>query len=192
MSNARVPAAIKDKPRRRFYEAVVFLHVVTLAWQRNRQPVSDEFIVPNSSTTEANFKDFVNRLSQFCDFKLGGDFVTAFTVLDFQHRIQYRFACNRANRNQLKKISTFIIDLLRTLRDVELTDGLEQKLLEKVLAHGRVRVHTYLGALNNACRECIGTKPADKASLDQLHQLRKAASHADFGKLEPDICEQRL
>lgn len=180
---------IKEKPRRRFYEAVVFLHAVTQAWQLNRQSVSHDLTAPNNRSHDANFKELVNKLSQFCDIKLGGDFVTAFTVLDLEDRVQYRFACNRANKKQLERTTTFVTDLLEALRDLEPTDASGQILLEKVLAHCRVRVHTYLGALKNACRECIGTEAVENASLDRLRQLEMAARNADFGSLESDICE---
>lgn len=197
MSNARVPALIKDKPRRRFYEAVVFLHAVTQAWQRNRQAVShDASTPPKTSSLDGIFKDFVNRLSQFCDIKLGGDFVTAFTVLDREDRIEYRFACNRANQSQLGRMSTFVTELLTMLREEEESNTAEdgghdhhQALLEKVLTHCRVKIHTYLRALKTSCRECLATNPAEKASLEQLRQLEKAAAYADFGSLEPNECK---
>lgn len=197
MSNARVPAPIKDKPRRRFYEAVVFLHAVTQAWQRNRQAVShDASTSLKNSSLDGIFKEFVNRLSQFCDIKLGGDFVTAFTVLDREDRIEYRFACNRANQKQLGRMSTFVTELLTMLReggDNPVEDGenddYHHALLEKVLTHCRVKIHTYLRALKTACRECLATNPAETASLEQLRQLEKAAAHADFGSLEPNECK---
>lgn len=189
MSSAESLATIKGKLRRRFYEAVVFLHAVTQAWQLNRQAVSHDCASANSGSLELNFKEFVNILSQFCDIKLGGDFVTAFTVLDREDRIQYRFACNRANQRQLERTSAFVTDLLTTLRDGEASDNLDQVLLEKVLAHCQMRVHTYLGAFQTACRECIGTQPADEASLEQLQQLVKAAKDADEARKESELCE---
>lgn len=195
MSNARVPATIKGKCRRRFYESVVFLDAVTQAWQLNRQSVSHDIASPTGDTSlEANFKDFVNRLSQFCDVKLGGDFVTAFTVLEFPDRIQYRFACNRTNKEQLEKTAAFVSDLLVTLRHVVQSSppppvGLEQILLEKVLAHCRMRVRSYLRAFKAACRECIATQPADQASLAQLRQFKEAAADADFASINTETCE---
>ncbi|KAJ4404436.1 hypothetical protein N0V82_010499 [Gnomoniopsis sp. IMI 355080] len=137
MSYAKSPATMNQKLRRRFYEPVVFLHAVTRAWQLNRQAVSHDFASVNTGSLEVNFKEFVNRLSQFCDIKLGGDFVTAFTVLDREDRIQYRFACNRAGKSQLERASAFVTDLLTTLRDGEASNNLDQVLLEKVLAHCR-------------------------------------------------------
>lgn len=199
MSNARVPAPIRGKPRRRFYEAIVFLHAVTQAWQRNRQAVShDATRPPQNSSLESIFKDFVNRLSEFCDIKLGGDFVTAFTVLDREDRIEYRFACNRANRKQLGRMATFVTELLHMLREEDgepLDDDYghhHQALLEKVLTHCRVRIHTYLRALKTACRECLATNPAEQASLEQLRELQAAAKYADFAGLEPNLCKIHL
>lgn len=198
MSNASKPAPIREKPRRRFYEAVVFLHAVTQAWRRNRQEVShDAATPPKHSSLESIFKDFVNRLSQFCDIKLGGDFVTAFTVLDREDRIEYRFACNRANQKQLGRMSTFVTELLTMLRNegegqpLDSVNG-HQALLEKVLTHCRVKIHTYLRALKTACRECLATNPTERASVEQLRQLEDAAKYADFGNLEPDICKLHL
>lgn len=122
--------------------------------------------------------------------------MTAFTVLDREDRIEYRFACNRANQKQLGRMAAFVTELLTMLREEEGTPvnggNDNQALLEKVLTHCRVKIHTYLRALKTACRECLATNPAERASVEQLRQLEDAAKYADFGSLEPDICKLHL
>lgn len=158
----------------------------------NRQPVSHDLATWQSPVPfEAKFKDFVNILAQFCDVKLGGDSVTAFAVLDRQDRLEYRFACNRMNKNRLTRMQNSVTDLLQTLRntppggpgDVDLV------LLEKVLVHCRTRIHSYLGYFKAACRDCVRTNPGDSRLVDQLNQFTKAASKADFKNMPDEECE---
>lgn len=191
MANSKLPAPIKKDLRNRFYAAVVFLSALNRACAVHRQPASHELTRSSNNSFEATFKDFVNRLSQFCDIKLGGDSVTAFTVLDLQDRVQYRFACNKMNKSRLTKMSDFVTDLLTALRTTTNLDGkLKQVLMERVLDHCRTRVHSYLGAFKAACRACLETKPADRGIVDQLNILKKAASEADFKSHPCDVCEQ--
>lgn len=196
MLNSRSPALIKKDLRYRFYSAVLFLSAVTGACVTNRRRASSHDLTTwhADGSFEATFRDFVDKLSQFCDVKLGGDSVTAFVVLDRQDRIQYRFACNRMNKSRLTRIASFVTDLLETLRAVvgspagSAPDS-QLVLLQKVLVHCRTRVHSYLGYFKDACRACVRTRPADAACVDQLRRFIEAASAADFKSMADDECE---
>lgn len=185
----RVPEGVEPVLQRRFYQAVIFLYAVTTACITNRQPVPSELAWHPDFSLNTTFKDFVNTLCQFCDVKLGGDSVTAFTVLDLQHRIQYRFACNRRNKSQLERSRDFVTDLLRTLQSVTIA-GTDQRtrLLRTVLRFCRSRVHSYLLYLQKASRACMGTKPEQAVLRHQLRDLDEAAGHADFGALDEATC----
>lgn len=189
MSNAQLPAPIKVKLRHRFYAAVVFLSAVTQAYTNNRQPSSNAAQWDGQPPPEATFRDFVNKLSQFCDVKPGGNSVTAFTILDCNDHFEYRFACNRRNKSLLTKVSDYITDLLQTLHHVQQDDRFRSLLLGKVLCFGRDRVHHYLGALTNACRACEVTNPADGTLREQLRHCLEAARQADFKTMPEDKCE---
>lgn len=182
---------MKKELRHRFYAAVVFLSAVSGACATNRQPVSHDLATWQSSGSfEGTFKDFVNRLCQFCDVKLGGDSVTAFTVLDRQDRLEYRFACNRMNKSRLTRIAAFVTDLLQTLRNTPPGRGVDLVLLEKVLGHCRTRVHSYLGYFKAACRACVQANPVNSRFVDQLNHFTEAASAADFKSLPSEECER--
>ena len=187
-SNAFLPAAIRSGLRHRFYHAVVFLFAVTRACETNRQPVPHALSWHRSNAFDITFKDFVNRLCQFCDVKPGGDSVTAFAVLDLQDRIQYRFASNRRNSKQLLKAREFVIDLLKTLQDATVADaGVGIRLLSKVLGFCRVKVQNYLRGLIKASNTCMETGSSVAMSMDQLRdlkELRAAAKFADFASLD--------
>lgn len=193
MLNPLSPVLIKKELRHRFYASVVFLSAVTGAYATNRQRASHDLTTwSGHGSFDATFRDFVDKLSQFCDVKLGGDSVTAFTVLDLQDRIQYRFACNRLNKSRLTRIASFVTDLLETLRAISSTavaPGSDLVLLQKVLVHCRTRVHSYLGYFKDACRACVETRPDDATCLDQLRQFVDAASDADFKSMEGDECQ---
>lgn len=191
-SNPQAPTVIKKDLRHRFYASVVFLSAVTGAYATNRRRVPhDPTKWHDQSPSEVIFRDFVDTLSQFCDVKLGGDSVTAFTVLDFQDRVQYRFACNRLNKSRLTRIATFVTDLLATLRSSGTagSNALDLVLLEKALGHCRTRVHSYLGYFKAACRACIETRPADSACVKQLREFIKVTSEADFKSKSDNECE---
>lgn len=185
----RVPEGVEPVLQRRFYQAVIFLYAVTTACITNRQPVPSELAWHPDVSLKTTFKDFVNTLCQFCDVKLGGDSVTAFTVLDLQHRIQYRFASNRRNKSQLERSRDFVTGLLRTLQSVTIA-GTDQRtrLLRTVLRFCRSRVHSYLLYLQKASRACMGTKPEQAVLRHQLRDLDEAAGHADFGALDEATC----
>lgn len=188
--NAQRLAAIKGRLRHRFYYSVVFLSAVTRACENNRQPITSDLSWRLDGSFDTTFKDFVNKLCQFCDVKLGGDSVTAFTVLDLQDRIQYRFACNKRNRSQLTRARNFIKDLLESLQDVTIPDvDLRSRLLSMVLGFCRTRVHSYLGALKKASIACMETKSVESTLKDQLRDLREASKHADFHSLDDIACK---
>ncbi|KAF3765720.1 hypothetical protein M406DRAFT_351125 [Cryphonectria parasitica EP155] len=191
MRNSHLPSPIGKDLRHRFYTAVVFLKAVTHAYAKNRQPASQDPTWQSDNCFEVKYQNFLNRLSQFCDVKLGGDSVTAFTVLDMQDRVQYRFACNRMNNSRLERISKFVSDLLATLKNTTTPRQQLERVLTKVLTHCRTRIHSYLTALTKACRACIETRPADRRTLEQLNALRTAASEADFKRLDEDTFAQR-
>lgn len=190
--NAKSPALIKAKIRHRFYAAVVFLSAITQAYTNNRQPNAYGTQWNGGSTTEVLFKDFVNKLSQFCDVKPGGDSVTAFTVLDLQDHYEYRFACNRMNKSRLNKTVEYMKDLLQTLHHVKPNEDPTSLLLAKVLCFCRNRIHHYLGAFKTACRACEATQPADRRLLDQIRHCLQAATAADFKGMDEARCEFAL
>lgn len=191
--NARQPAAMKTSLRHRFYFAVVFLYAVTRACENNRQPIPSDLSWHQDSSLDQTYKDFVNRLCQFCDVKLGGDSVTAFTVLDLQNHIQYRFACNRRNKTQLTRARDFVKALLGILQGVIATDvDIRSHLLSMVFGFCRVRVQTYLRALNNASIACMGAESVETTLLDQLRKLQTASKYADIASLNDAACKSIL
>lgn len=182
---------MRARVRHRFYHALVFLFAVTKACEINRQPASPELSWYPNDTFDATFKDFVNRMCQFCDAKLGGDFVTAFTILDLQGNIQYRFASNKRTRKQLKAACDFIRDLLGTLQGVNTVGAdLRVRLLSKILGFCRAKVHRYLGYLITACVACMETGTVEVRFQEQLQRLIKATRHVDFMGL--DVAVRKL
>lgn len=188
--NPQQPATIKTGLRHRFYFAVVFLYAVTKVCANNRQPAPSDLSWHRDASFDQTYRDFVNRLCQFCDVKLGGDSVTACTVLDLQDRVQYRFACNKRNKNQLTRARDFIHDLLVVLQGVvdAAEADLRSRLLTMVLGLCSVRVHSYLRALKKASIACMETTSIDVTLMDQLRDLETASKHADVNRLDDSTC----
>lgn len=189
MSNANWPALIRGKVRHRFYGAVVFLSAITQAYNNNRQSSSYGAQWSGESHHETLFKDFVNKLSQFCDVKHGGDSVTAVTVLNLHDHVEYRFACNRIKKPRLTEIAEYMTDLLQTLHHPRPDAEYRSLLLAKVLIFCRNRVHHYLGYFKTACEACEATQPTDAKLREQLARCKQAATAIDFMAMSEDQCE---
>ncbi|KAK7733313.1 hypothetical protein SLS53_008210 [Cytospora paraplurivora] len=170
---------MKANVQRRFYHAVVFLFGVTKACETNRQPVPYDLSWHQNDSSETLFKELINKLCQFCDVRHGGESVTAGTVLKLQGRIQYRFACNKKDLDELERNRIFVTDLLENLRNVATANAdLRTRLLAKVLDFCGDRVRYYLSALRNASDVCMKTNPADATLMSQLRELETVTSCA--------------
>lgn len=196
MLHPSAPTTIKSGLRRRFYASVIFLAAVSGACAQNRRRVDRALTTSHDpGSAEATFRDFVDCLSEFCDVKLGGDSVTAFTVLDLQDRYQYRFACNNINKSRRGRIAVAVTDLLETLRDI-LATGIDDEsdfiVFQKILIHCRTRVHNYLRYFKEACRACKKTRPANAECQPQLDHFLRAVVEADFAGMEAEACKFTL
>ncbi|ROW17162.1 hypothetical protein VPNG_01319 [Cytospora leucostoma] len=182
--NAMKPAALKEKVQRRFYHAVVFLFGVTKACEINRQPVPFDLSWHQNDSSETLFKELINKLCQFCDVRHGGESVTAGTVLRLQGRIQYCFACNKKDPDELERNRIFVTDLLGNLRNVTTAStDLRTRLLAKVLDFCGDRVRYYLSSLRHASKVCMETNPADATLMCQLRELETITSRAETQSL---------
>jgi hypothetical protein len=106
---------------------------------------------------ERAFHCFVNKLGQLCDSERGGNTVTAFVVLQFPDRIQYRFASNQQESEDLIRAQTFTTYVLQTLgrADGDELQGMTSHILRKSLSFTKPRVEVYVKALKKQAASCI-------------------------------------
>lgn len=114
-----------------------------------------------SQSLESLFHDFVNKISQICDSeRYSGNTVTSFVVLEHagDKTVEYRFASNRRDDDQLEKTRTFVTQVLNTVRQSK-KDASGKKpcsgVLRQILLHARQRVTAYLASLKNECEPCL-------------------------------------
>lgn len=119
-----------------------------------------------SKCPENTFHCFVNKISQLCDSRPGGDTVTAFAVLDFPDCIQYRFGSNRRAVDELCQARHFIAWVLGTLRDARKhqPQKLQSLLLRESLTFNKTRVKVYLNSLRKHSITCARECRADPSS----------------------------
>jgi hypothetical protein len=106
---------------------------------------------------EYDFHRFVNKLGQLCDREPRGNTVTAFVVLKFPDHIQYRFASNQQEEEQLRCAQGFINDVLETLGRAE-EDELKERtslILRKSLSFTRPRIEAYIKSLKDNSALCV-------------------------------------
>lgn len=113
-------------------------------------------LVPIQSL-ENEFQDFVNKLSQICDSRSRGKTVTAFVVLQFPDHIEYRFASNSRDRNDLIRTQSFVKRMLETLHKASdlKSSELHSEILQQALIFTRPRIEGYVKSLNINTVLCI-------------------------------------
>lgn len=125
----------------RFHEAVLFqwcLKEVKYNVESVREPESDDLESHVGKSSRESFRCFVNKLGQICDNELRGKTVTAFAVLQ-PGEIQYWFASNQRNSEELEQVRVYIDDILRTLGTTpdDQLDGVSGTVLDKIVAFNR-------------------------------------------------------
>lgn len=135
---------------KRFYETVLFLHSLKEVMVKAgsvKEPEADLESDTGRSPRDS-FRCFVNKLGQICDSGIRGKTVTAFAVLQ-PNQIQYRFASNRRNNDQLEDVKTYIENILRLLgnTDDDQLDGAFNTVLESVLAFNRDAIEQHIKEL---------------------------------------------
>ncbi|KAK0712530.1 hypothetical protein B0T26DRAFT_339404 [Lasiosphaeria miniovina] len=114
---------------------------------------------------------FVNKLGQICDFKRGGDTVTAFAVLQ-PGSIEYHFTMNKASAGILQTVTTYVEGILETLNstsdEVVMTADQNSPIFidirRRVIRFNRPRIRWYIKQISKYVGLCINSSDADGTS----------------------------
>ena len=148
---------MRPKLVKRFYEPIVLLVGLNLAWEHNQISKASDLSLDVTESPKRAFHNFVNKLGQLCDSERDGNTVTAFVVLKFPDRIQYRFASNNQEEEDLIRAKKFITSVLETLAEAdgdELEDRISHILRESV-SFIRPRARAYVKSLKTQAALCI-------------------------------------
>lgn len=136
-----------------------------MAWKHNEISQDPDLPSDTAQSPRHAFYRFVNKLGQLCDREPCGNTVTAFVVLKFPDRIQYRFASNQQEEEKLCRAKAFMIEVLETLGGAE---GGELKdttslILRKSLSFTRPRIEAYIKSLKKNSALCIAACTRESA-----------------------------
>jgi hypothetical protein len=150
---------VRSKLTNRFYEPIVLLDGLNDALIHNQFSKAPDLSLDAEQSPEHSFHCFVNKLGQLCDSKRGGDTVTAFVVLKYPDRIQYLFASNQREIEDLIRAQTFITYVLQTLgkTDKDKLQGMTSHILRESLSFTRPRVEYSVKVLKIQAAACIST-----------------------------------
>lgn len=129
-----------------------------------QKPKAPDLSLDPIQSPENEFQDFVNKLSQFCDSERRGKTVTAFVVLQFPDHIEYRFASNSRNGNDLIRTQSFVKRMLDTLHKADefKSSELNSKILQQALIFTRPRIEADVKLLNINTALCIKSCERDR------------------------------
>ncbi|ROW04141.1 hypothetical protein VSDG_00958 [Cytospora chrysosperma] len=179
-----VPVEMKSKLRNRFYEPIVLLLALNEAWKHNLAPkVLDQTSDVTAQTTEQLFRDFMNMLAQICDNKPKGTTVTAAVAIQYNDRVQYRFASNERSEKELEQLKNFVEDILNSLGawTRATNDRVRASILRKIVSFNRLRLQAYVRAIYTQSQECLNSpeNSVTTQTRETLNKLQELALEAD-------------
>lgn len=99
---------IGSRLRNRIYEAVTFRDVLEKALEKRDPPVED-LVGPKAVEDPAKgFEKFLDKISQICDSRIGGDTMTSAVVLQDLEGVVYVAASNRRTPEECREVKTFL------------------------------------------------------------------------------------
>lgn len=131
----------------KFHESVLLLYCLKeVKYQAESVKEPEPDLESDSGKSSRNsFRIFVDKLGQICDSELKGKTVTAFAILQ-PGQIQYRFASNQRNSDEVEDVKRYLFDLLNLLGatpDNQL-NRVSGTILERVLAFNRPTIKQYI------------------------------------------------
>ncbi|KAI9669193.1 MAG: hypothetical protein M1817_004735 [Caeruleum heppii] len=169
----------EEKLLRRFYEPLVLLSVLDSV--RGPQLGREPLVLPGPDTlgTAELSREFVNQVAYICDFKTGGDTVTACALESTPATVIIWLAANRAIGAKVIDFLRHILENLRGMSDasVERRQVSEQSLFSNIVRFGIQRAKTYQRFLRGPLERTIKVLRQSRNGFDEdladwLHSLQ--------------------
>jgi hypothetical protein len=174
---------VRSKVNKRFYEAVILLASLSMACVADQPSKTPDLSSELSLSPEHAFHCFVNKLGQLCDSQPGGNTVTSCVVLDLPDHIEYRFASNQQDIEDLIRAKTFIKCVLQAVGklDEDKTQATISSILQKCLSFNRLRIEGYVTKLKKHSIFCIrACTKEDKDECEYEAQITPRTSNKYF------------
>ncbi|KAL9623303.1 MAG: hypothetical protein Q9160_002410 [Pyrenula sp. 1 TL-2023] len=131
----------------RFYEPLLLLHTLNPTMGEHSPSIADD--EPDFLTTQRLQRRFLEDLAYFCDYKKGGDTVTAIAVEDRPQGPIFWFASNTPKDTKMKGFLEEVLDRLRQSPSSRPNDreDLKVALAHKAIDFGHRRIKSYRSLL---------------------------------------------
>lgn len=148
------PIVLASRVWHKFYEPIVLLASLRSISTKDAIPRQMDPLLDWADDKQI-FQAFVNKLAHVCQRLRGGGAVTSFTVLEERGVVEYWFAVNHLEADELEATATFTREFLTKVGGASSKQRHVRKaLLADVLHFGRPRVSFYLGSLRAQLEEC--------------------------------------
>lgn len=173
------PDSVGYRVAKRFYESIILLMALTTAY-KDAQPRRTIELSPHTiQSSELIFHQFVNKLAQFCDTGRTYEGVTAFVVLQFPDRIQYRFASNQQDAKSLARAQDLVTWVLRAIREAcrDQPPLDTSHILRKVLSFTRIKVTVYIKSMQINLDQCMDACRREDSTKCELGNYLPSMEH---------------
>jgi len=143
----------RNKCLHRFYEPLVLLFALDPI-QGDHLYLDCDRIPVDEATPKELRRRFLNSLSYICDYKKGGDTVTAIGAANSP--LRYYVACNKTPKEEVKRFLEAVFSQLGQIYDMEPEERIkaESMILESCAKYSKPRIETYRRCLQGSLREC--------------------------------------
>jgi len=155
---ARTPRfSPEDRLQYRFYEPLVLLHVLDPYGQQRISPCpSEDLAAPRLELRELR-REFLEQLAYICDFKKGGDTVTAMALEARPSGITYWVA---SNTTPLESTISFLQEVLDTLESLASSPPdhrniIEDGIVRRCIEFNLKRLKAYRDFLQKSLKRCL-------------------------------------
>ncbi|KIX09313.1 uncharacterized protein Z518_00392 [Rhinocladiella mackenziei CBS 650.93] len=155
----------------RFYEPLVLLYVLDKVQGDHFLPNSDRLPLNDAPPKELR-RRFLSSLSYICDYKKGGDTITAIGAAS--NPLTYYVACNKGPKDRVKPFLESILTKLGLIfeLDKEQRKKVANEILDICAEFSKKRIETYWDFLRGALMKC-GEALQDDSARDQLREMKE-------------------
>ena len=156
----------EDRLKYRFYEPLVLLHVLDpIGHQRISPCPSEDLVTPRLDLRELR-QSFLEQLAYICDYKMGGDTVTAMALEVRPSGITYWVA---SNTKPSRSTISFLRGVLHTLKSLasshpEHRNIIEDGIIRRCIEFNLMRLKTYRAFLQKSLQRCLESLSGSEAS----------------------------
>lgn len=164
-------ASVSNKVLYRFYEPLTLLYVLDRTQGDHIKRAGTETSSLEEISKQELRRRFLDSLSYMCDFKKGGDTVTAIAVASGP--LRYHMSCNKGPEDKVTKFVKSVLATLATVysQSAQQRTETENDLLTKCSSFSEARLTAYWKILQSSLEKCWESAKHDKSVIDSMCPL---------------------